>query len=83
MIVIKGKQADGVEFATYILKLLKDKIWENAMKAVNDDKYAKFSEVCDDAGIPQGSEVTMNIHQVIYAMLRAGLTEYPEPMVWP
>ena len=78
------RQVEGVEFFAYMSKLLKENIWDKAMKAVNDEDYTKFKEMCVEAGIPKDvTDVCDDMHIVIYAMLRAGLEAYPTMYVWP
>ena len=73
-----------MEFLAYAMFLLKDKIFDEAMKAINDEDMAKFAEVCTEAGIPKTVDGVCNdMHTALYAMLRAGMTEYPDMYAWP
>ena len=85
VIVIKGgSQEAGVEFFSYMSKLLKADIWDKAMKAVNNEDLQKFREICEDALIPkEAKDVCDDIPFVMYKMLRAGEAEYPTMYVWP
>ena len=84
MTVIKGRQAETVEFLAYAMFLLKDKIFDKAMKAINDEDTAEFAKVCEEAGIPKEVDgVCDDMYTALYAMLRAGMTEYPDMYAWP
>lgn len=77
-------QEIGLEFTSYALKLVKEKIFDKALKAINNEDLEKFREVCIEAGIPKDvTGVSSDMHSVLYAMLRAGLGEYPDMMAWP
>lgn len=83
-IITNPDQKLGVDFASLALKLLKEKeLFDNAMKAVMQEEEEDFADACEACGIPNSVPgVGTKIHETLYKMLRAGLTDY-DMLAWP
>jgi len=71
-------QEEAVEFFSLLMKLLKEGIWDDALKAVLREEPDKFKDVCNEAEIPDDYPILgAQLHFRFYMMLRAMLEYQP------